>query len=114
MIIWAVYAIDAWADPDGGWQQNDYYQQALYIQAKEYPTNERIIRALKKAGMLGKRYRYDAIDVMPDRIDVEYHRTGEPLLSLRETEESTDSTFFLTRTLASVYRIGPKRIRKIQ
>lgn len=111
---YAVYALDAWGNAKDGYEVNDYYQQAIYIESDDFPESKKIIAILKKAGLLKKRCRFGTQDW---GIEVFIEYKGLPLFSIKETLDSVANRFIdknLRPIYASVYRIHPSRIVKIQ
>ena len=113
---YALFALDVSGNEKDGYEVNDYYQQALYIEAEELPSFDKVVSILKKAGFLKKRFRYEEQYPYEEMVCIEYK--GCPLFNLRETQDDGAGTF-LVRSIfnpqpAQIYRVHPSRTVRIQ
>lgn len=88
-LIFNVYSVDAWREPDGGWTQNATYATGETVSDG---TPRQILRALREAGLLTDTSKghvfLDEIPCDPPIIDVCARGTREPLFTLIAERET--------------------------
>ena len=108
----ALFALDVWGREEDGYEVNDLYQQAFYMEAEELPSFVTVQKILKKAGFLKKRFRYNEPYSFEDVMQINYK--NYPLFFVKETEDTGEGSFFYPPRPAQVYRVHPKRTVRIR
>lgn len=83
---WEVIDYDVWGNAKEGFEINDMFRTGTYVMISEDMTDEKIIEALRRQGVLKKGIRSSSIrvDAHEDDIWIEDARNGRPEFGLRK------------------------------
>lgn len=121
MKVYEILSLDVYGNNKEGYEINDLHSIGFYIESKEFPSFDNIVKILKKEGYLKKRFKFSSQYPYDEFEIVEYQ--GMPLYQIQEYDtnwhgqeykNSSWFTKFPIKRNSIVYRICPKMIRKIQ
>jgi len=121
MKVYEILSLEVYGNKKEGYEINDLYNIGFFIESEEFPKFADIVKILKKADYLKKRYHYHS-DYLYDSMEILCY-DSKPVYQIQEydIEDHLDDyknhswfTAYPHRQNSIVYRICPKKIIKIQ